>query len=443
MPHSVKVLENGNTPATLLGPERLSPKWTPRAVVLATVMAVAIGLGFLLLYRFYMIVFLFFVGFSLATALKPLALWLQRRKLPVALGIIPIYLVGISALVGLFSMISPAVGTQLVAVIEELPTYYASLRGYLQTSPNGILQSLGGFLPSDLTLPMRQMSAVATAETVDPIGMLGEAVGNTSKVIFLLIGVFLIAYYWLIEGEMIIRRLLLRTRLEKREGLRNLITEIEDKIGAYFRGQFLLCLIIGALSLIAFLIIGVPHALTLALISGITEAVPVLGPTIGAIPAILFTLAIAPEKALWVVLALVVIQSVENHLLVPQVMDRSVGVHPLVTILAIAAFGLLFGIVGAILAIPLAAILQILMQRLFFSVAAVEESADANIAEQTPVRNRFAVLRLEAEDLAQDVRKQVRKRGNDTGTAKVEEAEDLIETVALNLQGYLLQKESA
>lgn len=434
--HSV----NGNQ--EIVSPaEKARTSWSPHTVVFATVFAVAIGVGLILLYRFYMIVFLLFVALSIATALKPLANWLQQRKLPVALGVVPIYFVGTFLLVGLLWLISPSLGDQLGAIINELPIYYATVRTYLQTSSNSILQLLGSFLPIDLTLPMRQISVAETAEAVDSIGMVGQALSTTGKVIFLAAGVLLIAYYWLIEGDMVIRRLLLRTRMEKREELRALIVEIEDKIGAYFRGQFLLCVIIGVLSLVAFMLIGVPHALTLALISGITEAVPVIGPTLSAVPAILLTLSTAPEKALWVIIALVLIQSMENHLLVPKIMDRSVGVHPLVTILAIAAFGLLFGIVGAILAIPLAAILQILAQRLFLAKT-TDESVDLTLDEQQPTRNRFSVLRWEAEDLAQDVRKQVRKRSSQGGEAQLEEAEDMLETVALNLQGYLLQKEN-
>lgn len=423
--------------------EKARTRWSPHTVVFATVFAVTIGVGLILLYRFYMIVFLLFVALSIATALKPLARWLQQRKLPVALGVVPIYFMGTFVLVGLLWLISPSLGDQLGAIVNDLPTYYATLRTYLQSSSNSILQLLGGFLPADLTLPMRQISVAETAEAVDPIGMVGQAISTTGKVIFLVVGVLLIAYYWLIEGDMVIRRLLLRTRMEKREDLRALITEIEDKIGAYFRGQFLLCMMIGVLSLLAFVLIGVPHALTLALISGITEAVPVIGPTLSAVPAILLTLSTAPEKALWVIIALVLIQSMENHLLVPKIMDRSVGVHPLVTILAIAAFGLLFGIVGAILAIPLAAILQILAQRLLFVKTTNDESVDLTLDEQQPTRNRFSVLRWEAEDLAQDVRKQVRKRSSHGVEAQLEEAEDMLETVALNLQGYLLQKENA
>ncbi len=441
MSESTAQAERKTDPVVAFTDGEVTPRWTVRAVIMATLIAVGIGLAFLLLYRFYMIVFLFFVAFSLATALKPIVGWLQKRNIPLFLGILPFYGVLLGIFVGLVWFIGPMLVTQITDVIDDLPGYYTDLRAYLQNSPNALLQALGIRLPPELSLPTGEMP-VATADAGDPISLIGQALSNVGKASFMFIAVLLLAYYWLVEGDMIIRRIVLRFRLEQREEIRALIAEIEAKIGSYFRGQLLLCLIIGVFSLIAFVMIGVPNALTLSLIIGLTEAIPVLGPTIGAVPAILMTLSTAPEKSLWVIIALVLIQGLENNFLVPRIMDRSVGVNPLITILSIAAFGLLFGIVGAILAIPLAAILQILLTRLLFSKPTAEEvSTPANRgARQT--RSRIAVLRLAAQELAQDVRKQGRNNGqHQVHDNQIEQAEDMIETVASNLETYLVQKE--
>jgi predicted PurR-regulated permease PerM len=441
MSESVALDERPNDPVVALTRDEIAPRWTMRSVAMATLIAVGIGLAFLLLYRFYMIVFLFFVALSLATALKPIVGWLQKRNIPLLLGILPFYGVLFGLFVGVLWFIGPTLISQLTALANDLPTYYADLRNYLLNSPNDLLEMIGTRLPVELALPASQMP-VATVSTGDPIGLIGQALGNVGNAIFMFIAVLLLAYYWLVEGDMLIRRVVLRYRLEQREEIRAMIAEIEGKIGSYFRGQLLLCLIIGVFSLVAFLIIGVPNALTLSLISGLTEAIPVLGPTIGAVPAILMTLSTAPEKSLWVIIALVVIQGLENNFLVPRIMDKSVGVNPFVTILSIAAFGLLFGIVGAILAIPLAAIIQILVTRLLFSKPTVEEiSTPANQASQQ-TRSRLAVLRLAAQELAQDVRKQGRNSGqHQVHDKQIEQAEDMIEMVASNLETYLVQQE--
>ena len=171
---------------------------------------------------------------------------------------------------------------------------------------------------------------------------------------------------------------------------------------------------------------------------GIFEALPVIGPTLGAVPAILMTVAVAPEKALWVIIALTAIQGLENNLLVPRIMDQSVGVNAIVSILAIAAFGLLFGLGGAILAIPLAAMLQILLNRFLFTISSPDEATELN--PLLPLNNRDQVgrLRLEAQQLAQDVRKQARTE-NASPTDNSEQLEDLIESIAVDLDSWLIQ----
>jgi hypothetical protein len=204
-----------------------------------------------------------------------------------------------------------------------------------------------------------------------------------------------------------------------------------------------LCVIVGVMSLVAFLLLGIPNALVLGALMGIFEALPVIGPTLGAIPAVLLTLAVAPEKTVWVIVALIAIQVVENNLLVPRIMDQSVGVNAIVSILAIAAFGLLFGIGGAILAIPLAAILQILIKRFLFELPPPEDAIN-NTPLTAPVmmppnsRDQFGKLRLEAQELAQDIRKQARGEETPADTA-AEQIEDLIEAIAVDLDKLLVE----
>jgi hypothetical protein len=236
----------------------------------------------------------------------------------------------------------------------------------------------------------------------------------------------------------------MRVSLARREQVRELIAEMEGKIGGYFRGQAILCVIIGVLSTLAFFVLGIPYALVLGLLMGLFEALPVIGPTLGAIPAVIITLAVAPDKAVLVVGVLVAIQVLENNLLVPRVMDESVGVNAIVSILAITAFGILFGLGGAILAIPLAAILQIFIKRLLFDLPMPEEVVAAPAqAAGAANRSQYTVLRLEAQALAQDVRKNVRSTDeNDSPDAESEAAEDLIEAIAQDIDSLLLQMEA-
>ena len=151
-----------------------------------------------------------------------------------------------------------------------------------------------------------------------------------------------------------------------------MIAEIEVKVGAYLRGQGLVCLTMAAIAAAAYGLLGLRYAVVLGLVAGVMEALPVLGPVLGAIPPLGVALVTEPGKTPWVLGAAVLMQQAESYLLVPRIMDKSVGVHPLVTLLAIAAFGSVLGLAGAVLAIPLAAIVQMLLNRFLLVPVAAE-----------------------------------------------------------------------
>ena len=141
-----------------------------------------------------------------------------------------------------------------------------------------------------------------------------------------------------------------------------IMIRIEEKLGSWLRGQIVLSFIIGGLVYIALAIPGVPFALPLAIIAGILEVVPVIGPIISAIPAILIAFTSSPILAAYVAIAFFVIQQLENSLIVPQVMNKAVGLNPLIVILAVAIGGKLLGISGALLAVPITVVIQILIE---------------------------------------------------------------------------------
>jgi hypothetical protein len=158
------------------------------------------------------------------------------------------------------------------------------------------------------------------------------------------------------------------------------------------------------------------------------EVVPMLGPIVGAVPAILVALSVGPEKVPWVIGAAVLIQQIENYLLLPRVMDKSLGVHPIVTLLAIVGFGSLFGVAGAIVAIPLAAVVQTFLDRFFL---------DREALQPAPPESRDAAGRLsyEAGELIGDVRAQFRRRGD--ADEQIDSLEEAIEALSFDLQQTL------
>lgn len=411
-------------------------QWTVRRMTVATMTVLGVVLGFLLLYRFYMIVFLFFVALSLTVALEPAVKQLQGRGVRKEYGVVLLYglLVVVAGL--LLWLMGPPLIDQVQQVVAELPDYYTNLRSFLLASNIGLVRGVGRAWPVELSLPA--LAATAGGGDGEDVSFTWHYLSVMLRTFFAMLGVFFLTYYWTLEGDRILRKLLLQAPPARREEWRRLIDEINGKIGGYFRGQVILCVIVGVCSLAAFLLLGIPNAVMLGLVMGIFEAVPVIGPTLGAIPAVLMTLATAPEKTLWVIGALVAIQALENNLLVPRVMDESVGVNAVVSMVAIAAFGALFGIVGAILAIPLAAIVQIVINRLLFATPAMEETTTGAPATVAVGRSHVGVLRLEARQLAHDMRKQVRNdNGEEVAEAEGEQTSDEIEAIATELDQYL------
>lgn len=150
-----------------------------------------------------------------------------------------------------------------------------------------------------------------------------------------------------------------------REQLVTVMHDVSNKLGHWLRGQVLLCFIIFILSYIGMSILGVDYALTLALFAGIMEAVPIVGAYLGAIPAVMFALVTGSVwKAVAVAILFLAIQQLEGNLIVPQVMKKAVGVHPMIVLLAALIGGTLFGLVGAVIAVPVTASLSVIANSL-------------------------------------------------------------------------------
>jgi len=410
-------------------------EWSPRQVVTATLIALGIAAGFLLLFRFYMVVFLFLVAVMLGIATKPIVGWLQKRGVRPEIGVILVYLALAAIIAGLLLIVAPMIAEQLTSVVDRLPQYYTELRQALIDSNNRLVQRIALGLP--MTLSFSLGAAMGGAATGGPAGLdLGPALNTVGRALqggFVVIALLALAFFWVQEGEVLIRRVLLLLPAERREPAREIYCEMEGKVAAYFRGQLILCAVVGALSMAGYFAIGLPYALGLGLIMAVCEAIPMVGPLIGAVPALLIALAVAPDKILWTVLVIWVVQTAENNLLVPRVMDRSVGINPIVTILGIAAFGALFGFGGALLAVPLTAMVQIVATRLMF-----REPAAPDVS-----RSKAGLLRLATQELIQDVRKSSRVESEDHAMVdpEVERAEDLLEGIAIDLDKVLTDRE--
>jgi predicted PurR-regulated permease PerM len=406
--------------------------WTFRRVAWATLVLVFVLLSFWLLYRFYQVVFILFIAIVMGTVIRPAVTWLNRRGLPQIAGVILVYFLLLILITGFAFLLFPLVIQQGATISAAVPGYYQSLRDLMVNSSNQLILRLSEFLPAKL--PGLGVVQQTGAQMLVFAGQAMGYVASAAKVGFMAIAILLLAFHWTLEGPQIIQSLLLLVPKGQRESSRDLITSMESKVGSYVAGQAVLCLAIGILALVAYLLIGLPNVLVLALLAAVLEAVPMIGPLLGAIPAAVIALSISPSKLVWVIVATIVIQQIENSLLVPRVMRKAVGVNPFVSLLSIFAFSSLFGIPGALMAIPIAAILQLLLDRFVFHPATMEPDLSAG-------RDYASRLRYEAQDLVHDLRRQARlkKGGSDLRIEQTDRVMDEIEAITTDLDSLLAQ----
>ncbi len=409
----------------------LSFAWTPRRLVLATLIVVAVVAAFALLVVFRLVVFSLFAAIVIGTAVRPAVDWLGKRGVPRSLSAALVFILVALVLVGMLYLFVPFFQGQGGAIANTLSGYYQNFRANLINSPSLFMRRFGRQLP--LYFPPQLPAQPPDAPLQEQFQPVFDVLAVILRGLFVVVATLLLTFYWVLESDVAIRSLLLFVPSGKRPGVREFVDRALVRLGAYTRGLLLLSLAVGGSSLVAYTLIGLPNSLLLGFFAGLMEAVPMVGPVLGALPAVLIALALEPSKILWVVLAAFLIQQLENTFLVPRIMGKAVGVNPFVTLLALTAFGSLFGILGALLAIPLTMILQMIFNDLVFRS---EQPAALDGME----RNRYTLLRYEAQELIQDIHKQVRNK-EEVSEAITDHIEDAIESVTDDLVEILRDTE--
>jgi predicted PurR-regulated permease PerM len=363
--------------------EKEIESWTTSQVVLATLFVVCVFLFFWLLYQFRAVVFLFFIAIVIGTTMRPAVELFYRRGVSRPAGIIIIYIVIAALLAGFIILFVPLLVEQATLFSQHLPQIQTDFRSALINSSNLLLRNIGLRIPANFDF---FGSNNPTPEEV--LGQMNKTFHYVSLVMRGILGVlavFLIAYYWTQESNFMIRSLLRLVPRARRSNVREFVQKVEEKLGGYLRGEALLCFAVGSAAFVAYALIGLPYTLLLGIFAGFMELIPIFGPALGAVPAFLVAMAIQPEKAIWVIIATIAIQALENVLLVPRIMKNSMGVHPIIILLSLITFNAIFGFLGALLALPLAAIIQLILEGVILSAATpskrVQSEDDRTIEE--------------------------------------------------------------
>ena len=381
-----------NPPDSLPPVQTVELKIKPAQVALAGLTLLAVFGAALLVLRLLDVLIMVFVALVIAATLRPMVSFLQQRRIPKALAVALIYLGILAVLAGLFVLVIPALVNQGGALVRSLPQVYASLVTSLEKNPIEAIRTLPQRLPTGAQLAS-QLQAVSGAVLNGALGISMGVLGFLTRVVSIIV----LSIYLTLDQSRLERFWLSLAHTARRPELLSIWREIESRLGGYVRGELLLMTSIGVLSSLGYLAIGLPYALALGALAGLLEFVPMVGPTLGAIPAVIVALSISPQAALLVVVYTIVLQMAENHILVPRLMGRSVGVSPIMVILAVFTFSTLLGITGAFLAVPLAAILQVLMDHLVVhaDIGNREESGKGTTNIMATMRAQIHRLRAE------------------------------------------------
>ncbi len=306
---------------------------------------VAVGLLLLALYAVQDIILILLVSMVLASAMDPLVEWLYRRaKFPRGLSVILVYVVFIAVVAAVFYFLIPP----MVSQFNQLASRLEGFRGEFtaRTSTLGkVLDQLG--ITSGFSALGQNFAKLTANFFQTTLGVFGGVIR--------VIAVLVISFY-LISSENGMKNFIKSLVPFKHQAYALSLTDkIQRKIGYWLLGQLILSGFIFLLIFIGLTILGVKYALALALLAGLLEIVPYLGPSLSAVPAVFVAFVQSPPLALLVILLYIVVQQVENYILVPKIMGRSVGANPVIILLAVLVGFKLAGILGMLLAVPIVA----------------------------------------------------------------------------------------
>ena len=332
------------------------PAWLPRAVIWIIAVLAGAALVLWMLFRLRTLVYITFIALFVAVALEPAVQRLTKRGWKRRRATAVVFVIAVALGLGFLGAVIPIFISQAAALIENMPSYIASLQEFLsryfevelideniarQLQDLGqLLQNLGGFVAGGIF-----------------------ALGNTIfGFIFQAVTALLFAYYLVAEGPSWRRAVLGVFPPERQREMLRVWEIAVDKTGGYTYSRLILAVVAGLYTFVVLLILGVPYAAAHGVWVGVfSQFVPVIGTYIAMVVPALAGFFVSPFTALWVIVALIVYQQLENYLIAPRITERTMSIHPAISIAAVIAGASLLGGVGAILALPVTAIVQALV----------------------------------------------------------------------------------
>jgi predicted PurR-regulated permease PerM len=328
---------------------------TNRTIVRVILVAIAVVASLYFLWLIRTVLGMLFIAAFLAVALGPVVEFFVRRKVKRGMAILITYLLLLGSVFGLGLLVVPPIVNGVNDFVDNVPSYVRDLRNSktfrdyddkYKITPK--LEQQAKKLPSHLS------DAASGLRTVT-VGVFG--------VIVQLVTILVMTFFLLLDGKRMLAFAFRELGPERGGRLEKIGEDVYVAVGGYVAGNLLISVIAGVLSYFMMLILGIPFAVPLAVLVAFFDLIPLVGSTIaGAIIGVVAAIVGFPGKLIAWVIFLVVYQQVENNVIQPVVYRRTVAIHPLIVIVAVLIGGSLLGVLGALLAIPIAATVQILVK---------------------------------------------------------------------------------
>ena len=300
---------------------------------------------------------------------------LGKFHLPRSIASLLVVLLLILLVVGAFMALIPSLVNELTQLIKWLPTATKDTQAWIvQLSHHPMLERVD--LKGLYNQYSSQVAKYAQALLASLSSSAGTLIGAVTKAVVITVTVPVMLFYMLKDGNRLVPSVQRFFSQRHGEEVANLLHQMNATLSAYISGQAIECLFVALATSIGYFIIGQPLAIILGLIAGITNMIPYIGPYIGIAPALLVALTVAPEKIIWVIVVVIVVQQIDGNIIYPNIIGKTLNIHPLTIIILLLAAGNIAGITGMILCVPFYAVVKTIINYIWTILKLEQKNKD-------------------------------------------------------------------
>ncbi len=318
----------------------------------AILKVIFIILALVFLYLVRDVIVILFLAIIIASAVGPFANWLEEKKIPRLLGVLFLYLAFFGLVIFLLSLVVPFLASELGQLTQALPKFVSSLSGALEKAQQTTSSRYFDFF-SEIQNLLDSFSQFLQVYSQSAINLIVNIFGGVLS----FVAIIIISFYLSVMRRGIIGFIGSVLPEKYEDYVVSLWKRAEYKVGRWLQGQLLMALSVGLIVFVGLSFLNVKYALLLGVLAMVLEIVPVVGPVISAIPGVIFAFVQSPTLGIWVVVFYVAVQQVESHIFAPLILGKTLGIKPVTVIVALLIGGKIAGILGFLLAVPVAVVI--------------------------------------------------------------------------------------